>query len=91
MPMMNTMAMTAERLSPELVLVSPELRERALLELATTLRPWELTPSRIVPLGSVEPEPIPFHFYDIARMGAAAIAGATAITLALTVIADVIR
>jgi hypothetical protein len=91
MPMNQTMAPTAELLSPELVLVSPELRQRAVLELAASRRPWELTPARIVPLGSPKPEPVPFHFLDIARMGAAAIAAATGLTLALTVIADLIR
>jgi hypothetical protein len=91
MPMNETMAPTAEQLSPELVLVSPELRQRAVLELATSLRPWELTPHRIVPLGAPKPDPAPFHFFEILRMGAVAIAASTALTLALTVIADAIR
>ena len=89
--MNDIMASTADRLSPELVLVSPGLRERAVLELATTVRPWELTPRRIVPLGSMEPDPAPFHILGMARMGAAMIFAATALTLALTLIADAIR
>ena len=89
--MNDIMASTAERLSPELVLVSPGLRERAVLELATTPRPWELTPRRIVPLGWGEPDPAPFHILGMARMAVVVTGAVTALTLALTLIADAIR
>jgi membrane protein DedA with SNARE-associated domain len=38
-----------EHLSPELVLVAPELREHALVGLEDP--PWRVTPARIIPLG----------------------------------------
>ena len=89
-------AAAAEPLSPELVLVCPELREQALAELERLVPRWivvareravEPAPLRVAD----EPLPVGASILPIARFGAAAMVSATAITLSLTLIADAIR
>jgi hypothetical protein len=89
-------AAAAESLSPELVLVCPELREQALAELERLVPRWIVVArERAVepaPLWVAdEPLPVGASILPIARFGAAAIVSATAITLSLTLIADAIR
>jgi hypothetical protein len=87
-------AAAAESLSPELVLVCPELRERALAELERIVPRWTVIRTA-VEAASYEPAddrlPIAASILPIARFGAAAMVSATAITLSLTLIADAIR
>ena len=103
MPMTRMMsAATAEPLSPELVLVCPELREDALVDLERLVPRWtvvraaaeaasyEEDPLPDEPLPD-EPLPVGASILPIARFGAAAMVSATAITLSLTLIADAIR
>jgi hypothetical protein len=98
MPMTLMMsAATAEPLSPELVLVCPELREDALVDLERLVPRWtvvcaavEAASHKEAPLAD-EPLPVGASILPIARFGAAAMVSATAITLSLTLIADAIR
>jgi hypothetical protein len=87
-------AAAAESLSPELVLVCPELREQALAELERIVPRWTVIRAAVEAV-SYEPvdEPLPVgaSILPIARFGAAAMVSATAITLSLTLIADAIR
>ena len=75
-----------EVISPELVLVSPELRERAIADLPVIeLDAWIPRPrvSRSRSLGA----PI----LDFLRIGAVAFATAVAVVTALTIVADALR
>ena len=103
MPMTRVMsAATAEPVSPELVLVCPELREDALVDLERLVPRWTVVRAAIE-AASHEEEPLPDEplpdeplpvgasILPIARFGAAAMVSATAITLSLTLIADAIR
>jgi hypothetical protein len=90
-------AAAAEPLSPELVLVCPELREHALVDLERLVPRWTVVRAAVeadshkeAPLAD-EPLPIGASILPLARFGAAAIVSATAITLSLTLIADAIR
>jgi hypothetical protein len=97
-------AAAAESLSPELVLVCPELREHALGDLERLVPRWAVIRAA-VEAASDEPasheaasheaadEPLAFgaSILPLARFGAAAMVSATAITLSLTLIADAIR
>ena len=108
MPMTRVMsAATAEPLSPELVLVCPELREDALVDLERLVPRWTVVraaveaasheedplPDEPLPDEPLPDEPLPVgaSILPIARFGAAAMVSATAITLSLTLIADAIR
>jgi hypothetical protein len=92
-------AAAAEPLSPELVLVCPELREDALVDLERLVPRWTVIRAAVetAPPEAAyerlpdEPLPIGASIFPLARFGAAAIVSATAITLSLTLIADAIR
>jgi hypothetical protein len=91
-------AAAAEPLSPELVLVCPELREHALVDLERLVPRWTVIraveaapPEAAYERLPDEPLPIGASILPLARFGAAAIVSATAITLSLTLIADAIR
>jgi hypothetical protein len=92
-------AAAAEPLSPELVLVCPELREHALVDLERLVPRWTVvraaveadSPEAAYERLPDEPLPIGASILPLARFGAAAIVSATAITLSLTLIADAIR
>jgi hypothetical protein len=95
MPMTLMMsAATAEPLSPELVLVCPELREDALVDLERLVPRWTVVCASVEAASHTladEPLPVGASILPIARFGAAAMVSATAITLSLTLIADAIR
>ena len=90
-------AATAEPLSPELVLVCPELREDALVDLERLVPRWTVVRAAVEAASHEEeplleePLPVGASILPIARFGAAAMVSATAITLSLTLIADAIR
>jgi hypothetical protein len=87
-------AATAEPLSPELVLVCPELRANAIGDLGQPVPRWAVLGTSVDP-ASHEIADDPWHvgasIFVITRFGAAAMISATAITLSLTLIADALR
>jgi hypothetical protein len=87
-------AAALEPISPELVLVCPELRERALAELPD--RAWEAWVAQVRirtpnPAAPAEKDSGFLTLREFYRLGVGAFAAGTGVTLLLTLIADAIR
>lgn len=87
-------AVALEPISPELVLVCPELRERAMAELPDVT--WDSFVAQIrvrTPRPTAEPRDDDgfLKLRELYRFGLGALAAGTGVTLLLTLIADAIR
>ena len=79
---------TPDPVSPELALVSPELRARAIAALPE-VRPYGFIPVRAAPV--IARQKPPLALWDSARIVAGAFAIAVLVVLALTLSADAMR